>query len=171
MHGRKETCYTEAAEVLRWQTGAAWQKRRRSCKTNCDKARIDLGMENADMVLLGAIYRGKPFPIYKNISVQSLQKLHNSLATLDFLHCHSHLPKEETSLTKQEAMPPEWDGEFDCFETEALLQEGTGDLERHKTMQVVRDLWRPPRPNCCSKQNTAQLSRRLPELGQAAPWE
>lgn len=49
-HGREETCYTEAAEVLRWQTGAAWQKRRRSCQTNCDKAKIDLAMENADTV-------------------------------------------------------------------------------------------------------------------------
>lgn len=49
-HGRKQTCYTEAAEVLRWQTRAACQKRRRSCQTNCNKTKINLKMENADTV-------------------------------------------------------------------------------------------------------------------------
>lgn len=63
-HGRKETCYTEAAEVLRWQTGAAWQKRRRSCQTNCKKAKIDLGMENADTAS-GAPSAEKSLPCFQ----------------------------------------------------------------------------------------------------------
>lgn len=105
-HGRKETCYTEAAEVLRWQTGAAWQKRRRSCQTNCDKAKIDLGMENADTVSYMPSAEKKPSPLLrkKHTAVQSLQKCNNPAAT-DFLYCHRHLHTKASALIKWEPSP------------------------------------------------------------------
>lgn len=138
-HGRKQTCYTEAAEVLRWQTRAACQKRRRSCQTNCNKTKINFEMENED-------------------TVSSKPSAEKSLSHFQGEHCHTIPPRSLmitlSSLTSSTAITTsslngllqssknlisqsEKGKSFGFFKPEkqpALLSEGIGAVKSHWTV-------------------------------------
>lgn len=139
--GRKQTCYTEAAEVLRWQTRAACQKRRRSCQTNCNETKINFKMENAD-------------------TASSKPSAEKSISCFQGEHCHTMPPRSLmitlSSLTSSTAIATsslngllqssknlisslEKGKSFGFFKPEkqpVLLSEGIGAVKSHWTVPV-----------------------------------
>lgn len=131
-HGRKETCYTEAAEVLRWQTGAAWQKRRRSCQTNCDKAKIDLGMENADTVSYMPSAEKKPSPLLRSRPQCNRSRNAITLLQLTFSTATDTYTPKRVLSSNGSPVPLEWAKKLGCFKPDgqpAPIQECTSAIQ------------------------------------------
>lgn len=158
-HGRKQTCYTEAAEVLRWQTRAAWQKRRRSCQTSCNKTKIHLKMENADIV--SSMPSAEKSLSHFHCHAMPPRSLMITLVISDFLHCQNHIFPEWPAPVKQELYFPTRERQnFWLFQARRATSLA---IQRHWSCEKSLNNsspWRSARPNSSSNSSPGEPLNR-----------